>query len=174
MVELFAHYRNLIIFLHVIAAVVWVGGMIAIRFATHQSLAKIDDPKMRLERVSHTLKRLFAIVWPLVLVLLATAIVMAVGLGFREAAMDETGNVVDEYAMSLYSTVLIKEAIWFVMALNLGVMMWRRRQAQIALERGDVPRARDMLAPIARFMVPVNITLGVIAIFIGVVLRNAY
>lgn len=173
-IETFAHHRTLIVFLHVISAVIWVGGMIAIRFATHQSLAMIDDPKLRLERAAHTLKRLFGIVWPFVIVLIVTAVFMAVGLGFRAAALDASGNVIDEYAMSLYNTVHIKEAIWLVMAVNLGAMMFRRRKAEIALREGNIAVAKDMLGLIAQYMVPLNIALGVTAIFIGVVLRNAY
>ncbi len=173
-IETFADHRNLIIFLHVISAVVWVGGMIAIRFAAHQSLAHIADPKLRLERAAHILKRLFAIVTPFVVILVLSAIFMAVGLGFKAAALDASGNVIDEYAMSLYNTIHIKEAIWFVMALNLGAMMWRRGKAEKALKNGDLEEAKNILGVIARYMVPVNIALGVIAIFIGVVLRNAY
>jgi len=174
LIETFAHHRNLIIFLHIISAVIWVGGMIAIRFAAHQSLQMIEDPKIRLERAAHTLKRLFTIVWPFVLVLLSTAVLMAVGLGFRAAALDASGNVIDEYAMSLYNTVHIKEAIWLIMALNLAAMMFRRRKAEIALKEGNIGVAKDMLGLIAKYMVPVNIVLGITAIFIGVVLRNAY
>jgi len=174
LVQLFADYRLIIIFLHVISAVIWVGGMIAIRFAVHQSCAMIEDPKLRMERAVHTLKRLFTIVTPFAIVSIVTAVIMAVGLGFRAAAMDAMGNVIDDYAMSLYSTVHIKETIWMVMAINLGVMIYRRGQAQKALEDENMGRAKAMLTPIAQYMVPVNITLGVIAIFMGVVLRNAY
>lgn len=173
-IQTFADHRNLIIFLHVISAVIWVGGMIAIRFATHQSLAMIDNPKVRLERAAHTLKRLFGIVWPFVVILIVTAVFMAVGLGFRAAALDANGNVIDEYAMSLYNVVHIKEAIWMVMALNLGAMMFRRSKAEKALKMGNIDEAKKMLGLIARYMVPLNIILGIIAIFIGVVLRNAY
>jgi len=172
--QLFAEHRTVIVFLHVLSAVIWVGGMIAIRFATHQALGEISDPKLRLERAAHTLKRLFTIVWPFVLVLITTAVIMAVGLGFRAAAMDANGNVIDDYAMSLYNTVHLKEAIWMIMALNLGAMMFRRRKAEIALGEGNVTVAKEILGSIAKYMVPVNIVLGVIAIFIGVVLRNSY
>lgn len=174
LIETFAHHRTLIVFLHVISAVIWVGGMVAIRFAAHQSLAHISDPKLRLERAAHTLKRLFAIVSPFVLILISTAVLMAVGLGFRAAAVDAAGNVIDDYAMSLYNTVHIKEAIWLIMTLNLGAMMFRRRKAEIALREGNIAVAKNMLEMIAKYMVPVNIVLGVCAIFIGVVLRNAY
>jgi len=174
LVETFAHHRTLIVFLHVISAVIWVGGMIAIRFATHQSLALISDPKLRLERAAHTLKRLFTIVTPFVIILIITAVIMAVGLGFRAAAMDASGNVIDEYAMSIYNTVHIKEAIWLVMTINLAAMMFRRRRAERALEMGNLDEAKIILGLIAKYMVPVNIVLGITAIFIGVVLRNAY
>ena len=174
LVQLFTDYRLIIVFLHVISAVIWVGGMIAIRFAVHQSCAMITDPRIKMERAAHTLKRLFTIVTPFAVILIITAVIMAVGLGFRAAAMDAMGNVIDDYAMSLYSTVHIKETIWMVMAINLGVMIYRRDQAQKALADENMGRAKAMLTPIAQYMVPVNIALGVIAIFMGVVLRNAY
>lgn len=173
-IETFADHRTLIVFLHVLSAVVWVGGMIAVRFAAHQSLSMIADPKLRLERAAHTLKRLFSIVWPFVVILILTAIFMAVGLGFRAAALDASGNVIDDYAMSLYNTVHIKEAIWLVMALNLAAMMHRRTKAEKALKAGNIEEAKTMLALIAKYMVPVNIALGIAAIYLGVFLRGAH
>ncbi|HEX5329178.1 hypothetical protein, partial [Sulfuricurvum sp.] len=116
----------------------------------------------------------FSIVTPFVIILISTAVLMAVGLGFRAAAMDASGNVIDEYAMSIYNTIHIKEAIWLVMSVNLAAMMFRRRRAEMALKEGNLEEAKEMLALIAKYMVPVNIVLGVTAIFIGVVLRNAY
>ncbi len=174
LVQLFADYRLTIIFLHVISAVIWVGGMIVIRFAVHQSCAMIIDPKIKMERAAHTLKRLFTIVTPFAIILIITAVIMAVGLGFRAAALDVMGNVIDDYAMSLYQTVHIKEAIWMIMAINLGVMIYRRGQAQKALLNENLERAKEMLTPIAQYLVPLNIVLGIIAIFMGVVLRNSY
>lgn len=174
LIETFAHHRTLIVFLHVISAVIWVGGMIAVRFAAHQSLALISDPRLRLERSAYTLKRLFIIVTPFVITLILTAVIMAVGLGFRAAAMDATGTVIDEYAMSVYNTVHIKEAIWLVMTLNFGAMIFRRKKAEKALKAGNIEEAKELLGLIAKYMVPVNIALGVIAIYIGVFLRGAY
>jgi len=42
MAEFFAEFKVYIIFLHVISAVIWVGGMVAIRFAAHQSFMQIE------------------------------------------------------------------------------------------------------------------------------------
>ena len=172
--EFFANYHTQIIFLHVISAVVWVGGMIAMKFAAHNSFMSIESPLHRLERISHALKRLFYIVSPFVIILIITAILMAVGLGFREAAVDANHNVIDAYAMKLYNTVHLKEGIWVVMSTNLAAMMYLRAKADKLLIKGDATGAKAKLSLIGKYMVPLNITLGVIAIYLGVFLRNAY
>ena len=174
MIELFADYRTQIVFLHVISAVIWVGGMVAMRFAAHQSFMQIESPLHRLERISQSLKRLFTIVAPFVIVLIITAVIMAVGLGFRSAAVDADGNVIDAYAMEIYNLVHLKEVIWMIMATNLTAMILRRNKAQKLLNKGDAAGAKKALELIGKYMVPVNIVLGVIAIYLGVVLRNAY
>ncbi|MBA1437704.1 MAG: hypothetical protein FAF05_01730 [Epsilonproteobacteria bacterium] len=173
MIQLFAEHRTLIVFLHVMSAVVWVGGMIAIRFAAHHSFAELE-PAQRLPRTAHALKRLFAIVSPLVIILIITAVIMAVGLGFRAAAVDANGNVIDDYAMYIYNLVHLKEVLWMVMAVNLFAMILRRNKAQRLLESGDMEGAKKALGLIGKYMVPLNIILGIGAIFLGVALRNAY
>jgi uncharacterized membrane protein len=170
----FADYRTQIIFLHVISAVVWVGGMVAMRFAAHNSFMHIESPLHRLERISHALKRLFYIVSPFVIVLIVTAVIMAVGLAFRDAAVDANHNVIDEYAMMLYNLVHIKEVIWMIMATNLTFMMVFRSKADKLLTKGDSAGAKAKLSLIGKYMVPLNIALGTIAIYLGVYLRNAY
>jgi uncharacterized membrane protein len=172
--EIFADYRTQIIFLHVISAVVWVGGMVAMRFAAHNSFAEIESPLHRLERVAHALKRLFWIVTPFVIVLIVTAVIMAVGLGFREAAVDANHNVIDEGAMVLYNLIHIKEAIWMIMGANLALMMFLRNKAEKFLKIGDTLGAKSKLGLIGKYMVPLNIVLGIIAIYLGVFLRSAY
>ncbi len=172
--EIFADYRVQIIFLHVISAVIWVGGMVAMRFAAHNSFAEIESPLHRLERVSHALKRLFWIVTPFVVILIITAVIMAVGLGFREAAVDANHNVIDENAFFLYNLIHAKEAIWMIMAGNLALMMFLRSKAEKLLIKGDATGAKAKLGLIGKYMVPLNIILGIVAIYIGVFLRSSY
>ncbi|ADN09929.1 hypothetical protein [Sulfurimonas autotrophica] len=174
MIELFADYRTQIVFLHVVSAVVWVGGMVAMKFAAHASFMQIESPMHRLERISQALKRLFMIVSPFVIILIITAIIMAVGLGFRAAAVDANGNVIDTYAMHIYNLVHTKEAIWMLMSTNLGMMILRRNKADKLLQKGDTTGAKKALELIGKYMVPVNIVLGIVAIYLGVTLRNAY
>jgi uncharacterized membrane protein len=158
MAEFFAEYKTIIVFLHVISAVVWVGGMIAMRFAAHYSFMEIESPGKRLERIAHALKNLFAIVLPFVFMLLITAVLMIKGYALSQSTLGTFAHA--------------KEAIWVVMALNLFAMMYRRSKAQKAIENGEFVVAKDQLGLIGKVMVPVNITLGVVAIFLGTYLSN--
>jgi len=173
MVAFFWEYSTLIVFVHVLSAVVWVGGMIAMRFAAHQSFMELEPP-VRLARSAQALKRLFAIVTPFVILLIVTAVLMAIGWGFRAAAVDANGNVIDDAAFATYQLVHVKEAIWLLMALNLGAMILRRNKAQKRIDAGDFAGARPLLELIGKYMVPVNIALGVIAIYLGVTLRYSH
>ncbi|WP_345970611.1 hypothetical protein WCX72_02050 [Sulfurimonas sp. HSL1-6] len=173
MVTFFWEYSTLIVFLHVLSAVVWVGGMIAMRFAAHNAFMELEPP-VRLARTAHALKRLFAIVSPFVVILIITAVLMAVGWGFRAASVDANGNVIDEAAFATYQLVHVKEAIWLIMALNLGAMILRRNKAQKKIDAGDFAAAKGLLGLIGKYMVPLNIILGVIAIYLGVTLRYSH
>ncbi|NQY94156.1 MAG: hypothetical protein HRT43_08340, partial [Campylobacteraceae bacterium] len=64
MKELFLQAPALIVFLHVLSAVVWIGGMIAIRFAIHYSMQNIQEPQIKLGRTLENLQRFFNIVLP--------------------------------------------------------------------------------------------------------------
>lgn len=159
MQELFLENKTIIVFLHVISAVVWVGGMIAMRFAAHQSFMEIESPAKRLERIAHALKRLFSIVLPFVIVLLITAIFMIKGYGLSQS----------EFSMLAHA----KEGIWSVMFLNLLAMMYRRNKAEKMLDSSDFLGAKNQLGLIGKVMVPLNITLGIIAIFLGTYLSSS-
>ena len=168
---LFANYKDEIIFLHVISAVVWVGGMIALRYAAHQSIQQLQSPLDKLQRTAYALKRLFIIVAPFIVIILLTAIIMAVGFGFRSAAIGPEGNVINSYAMHIYKIVHVKESIWTIMTLNYLYMVFRRNKAQKLIDNGDLIAAKAALAPIGAYLVPINIALGIIAVYLGVVLQ---
>jgi len=155
--EFVMEYRLELIFLHVIAAVVWVGGMIAMRFAAHQAFLELSQPMERLPIVSKALKRLFLLVMPFVLILAATGAVLTIGYGIKHT--------------DFHYLTHIKEGIWTIMFINLVAMMIRRSKADKAMAMGDYKKAGELLGLIGRFMVPVNITLGIAAIVVGVMLR---
>ena len=158
MVDFFNNYSSIIVFLHVISAVVWVGGMIAIRFAVHYSMQNIEEPKIKLERTLENLKRFFSLVIPAILTLLITAIIMIIGSGFKEN--------------TLYSLVIVKELIWSLMTVIFIIIYIKRNKAQKSFLNEDMNTTKNNLIPIANYFIPINILLGIVAIFIGVLLRG--
>jgi uncharacterized membrane protein len=158
LLDFFKDYLSIIVFLHVISAVIWVGGMIAIRFAVHYSMQNIEEPKIKLARTLENLKRFFSMVIPAILTLLITAIIMIITLGFKET--------------ELYSVVIIKEIIWSIMTFIFVTIYIKRNKAQKAFDSGDFASAKNNLLPIATYFIPINIVLGLIAIFLGVTLRG--
>lgn len=158
MSELFDNYSSIIVFLHVISAVLWVGGMLAIRFAVHYSMQDITDPKIKLGRTLESLRRFFNMVIPAIILLLLTAIIMIIALGFK--------------GTPLYSVVIAKEVIWTIMTLVFITIYIKRNKAAKAFESGNLPAAKQQLEPIAKYFIPLNIILGIIAIFLGVTLRG--
>ena len=158
MTDFFKSYSSIIVFLHVISAVIWVGGMIAIRFAVHYSIQNIEDPKIKLARILEFLKRFFSMVIPAILTLLITAIIMIIALGFK--------------GTELYSIVIAKEIIWTIMTVIFITIYIKRNKAQKAFDSSDFASAKNNLLPIATYFIPINIVLGLIAIFLGVTLRG--
>jgi len=82
--------------------------------------------------------------------------------------------VIDETAYYVYNLVHVKEAIWMVMAVNYGYMVWRLLKAKKHLAAADLPAAKAMLGMIGKYLVPLNIVLGLVAIYLGVVLRYSH
>ena len=158
MTEIFNTFSTEIIFLHVISAIIWVGGMIVIRFGVHYSMMEVEDPKIKLGRTLETLRRFFTMVIPSIILLLLTAIIMIIALGFK--------------GTELYSTVIIKETIWVIMVVIFSMIYIKRNKAQKLFDEGNLPAAKAMLAPLPQWMIPANIILGLVALYFGITLRG--
>lgn len=158
MSELFNNFSTLIIFLHVISAIVWIGGMIVIRFAVHYSMQNIEEPKIRLGRTLENLKRFFYMVIPSIITLLITAIILILALDFKDT--------------ELYKFVIAKEIIWFIMTLIFIIIYIKRDKAQKAFNVGDFLSTKNQLNPLAKYLIPTNIFLGIVAVILGITLRG--
>ena len=158
MKELFLQAPALIVFLHVLSAVVWIGGMIAIRFAIHYSMQNIQEPQIKLGRTLENLQRFFNIVLPFIALLLITALILIFALEFKDTPLNKF--------------VHMKESIWIVMTLIFITVYIKRNKAQNAFDQKDYKEAKKQLEPIAKIYIPLNIFLGVVAIYLGVVLRG--
>jgi len=156
LVQLFGTYSHTIIFIHVLSAIIWVGGMIAIRLAVHPALMSISDTKLRLKKLLAITGRFFNIVIPFITLLFITAIIMAMGMKFNE---------------TIYMTH-IKEGIWTVMTINFIAMYIIRVKAQNFFDNNRLADAKLTLVIIPKVLLPINIVLGIVAIWLGVSLRG--
>jgi uncharacterized membrane protein len=147
-----ARLAVLALIVHILAAVVWVGGM----FFAHQVLrpaAAALDPALRLPLWSRVFDRFFAWVIAAIVLLLASGYAMVFGLygGFR--------------ALPFYINLM--QALGIVMMLlffHLYFAPWRRFRAAVA--RQDWAEGGRQLGQI-RTIVTINLILGLVVIAIG-------
>ncbi len=172
LIEIFGTYAHIIIFLHVISAIVWIGGMIAIRLAVHPNLQRIEDNRLKLGKTLDIMGNFFNIVIPFIIIIIVTATIMAVGLGFRANAVDEKLNVINELGVYLYNIVHIKETIWLIMTINFIYIYIKRVKAKKLFDLGELKKAKESVALIPNVLLPLNIILGIVALWLGITLRG--
>ena len=174
MTDLFANNGQLIVFIHVLSAIIWVGGMIAMRVAVHPVVSRggvtaeqmlqsdvmvaMLEPKQRLGITLQSMGRLFNLVMPFIIFLFATGLIMAIATGGHKGA--------------LKTLFLSKEIIWTIMAVNYGYMYFRRASAWKLFEVGKAPEAKAKMKWMANVLLPLNIVLGLVALWMGVSLRG--
>lgn len=174
MTELFSNYGHLIVFLHVLSAFIWVGGMIAIRIAVHPVIQRggvtgaqmlqndvMDSmlkPKQRLGITLQITGRLFNLVMLFIAILFVTGLMMAIATGGHHG--------------DLKSLFISKEILWTIMAVNFIYMYVKRAKAWKLFSNGDVTLAKAQMSFIPNLLLPINIVLGVIALWLGVSLRG--
>ena len=155
LVELFGTYAHSIVFLHVISAIIWIGGMIAIRVAVHPNLQLIEDTKTKLSRTLAIMGSFFNIVIPFIIILLITALIMSLG-----------------HPVENKMFIHIKETIWMIMVINFTWMYLKRKKAQTFFDKNRLADAKLTLILIPKVLLPINITLGIVALWLGVTLRG--
>jgi uncharacterized membrane protein len=153
MEEIVVEYGSLIVFLHIISAVIWVGGMIAVRVAVHPAMQMIATPEVRISRSLNITKNLFYLVIPFILILVITGIFLVLAM--------HRGDPLSH----------IKEGIWLMMFINFVAMFIRRGKAEEFSRKGQVAEAKKIADLITKYMIPTNIILGIIAIYVGAMLR---
>jgi uncharacterized membrane protein len=174
MTELFNNYGHLLVFLHVLSAFIWVGGMIAIRVAVHPVISRggvtaagmlqndvMDSmlkPKQRLGITLQITGRLFNLVIPFIVILFATGLIMAIATGGHHG--------------DLKSLFLSKEILWTIMTVNYIYMYSKRAKAWKLFSQGEVALAKAQMSLIPNLLLPINIVLGIVALWLGVSLRG--
>jgi uncharacterized membrane protein len=142
-----------LIALHLLAAVIWVGGMFFAYMALRPAAASLLEPPLRLPLWSQTFKRFFLWVWIAVALLPITGYVMVFGffggmsgLGLHIHVMQGLG--------------------WIMIALYLHVYFAPYRRMNQAIAAQDWKEAGRRLGQI-RKIVATNLTLGILVVVIA-------
>ena len=138
--------------LHILAAVIWVGGMFFVMMAFRPAAGTLEPP-LRLPLIRIALTNFFRWVWVSIVVLIATGYWMILG------PMGGFGGVgLHVHVMQGLAWVMV------LLYLHLYVVPWRRLCA--ALDADDLPTAAMNLAQI-RMIVWTNMTLGLANAAVG-------
>lgn len=144
---------SLAIALHVLAAVIWVGGMFYAYMAMRPAVAQVVNASQRGMLWCHTLSRFFRWVWAAIVLLLITGYWMTfnyfggmAGAGWHIHAMQGLGLL--------------------MMLLFLHVYFAPYRRLKQAVEKGDEPESQRRVGQI-RLLVGINLVLGLIVVAIG-------
>jgi len=138
--------------LHILGAVVWVGGMF-LAYVVLRPAADPLEPPVRLALWRRVLERFFPWVWASIVALLAS------GYGMLFLALGGFGGAgVHVHVMNLIGLIMM------ALFLHLYFAPWRRMRR--ALEAGDNAAAAQQLGQI-RTIVAINLGLGLITSVIG-------
>ena len=158
MISFFNDNITIIVFLHVLSAVIWVGGMISIRFIVHYAIGQMQDQSIKLSIILTVLNRFFKVVWILLVILIVTAVLMIIGFGFK--------------GTDLASISHIKEGIYTLMVFIFIIAVLKRRKAQVLFNQNDLEKCKNNLLLISTYLIPLNIILGIVSIYLGITLRG--
>lgn len=135
-------------FLHLAAAIVWLGGVAFMLFSLRPAAAELLAPPQRLPLIAQVLHRFFTGVWLAVAILLITGLVMLLGVGMKNAPVG-----------------------WHLM-LGIGMLMFALfghlyfgpfRRLKLAVSASDWPEGGRRVGQIAKLAMA-NLVLGALAI----------
>jgi uncharacterized membrane protein len=157
----------LMVFLHVLAVVIWVGGMFLMHFAVRPVAVAQLPPAQRLPLLAEILSRFFGWVTIAVLLVLATGVAMIFGIGAAAGAAEAGKSAFGEGMRLAHVSVHLMFAIGLVMSLVFAfirlVPFVRLRSALAAQRLPDAAARLDVI----RRLVAVNLALGVLTIAVA-------
>lgn len=138
----------LAISLHLLFAVIWVGGMFFAYMALRPVAAEILEPPIRLELWSRTFAKFFAWVWACVILIPATGYWMIM----------QTWGDLQSVGIDLKLMHILG---WVMILIFMFVFFVPYKNMKQAVAQSDIKKAADALALI-RKLVALNLTLGLV------------
>jgi uncharacterized membrane protein len=144
---------SLAIALHVLSAVIWVGGMFYAYLAMRPAVAQVVDPAQRGALWCHTLSRFFRWVWLAIVTLLVTGYWMV--FSYFGGMADAGWHIHAMQGLGLLMMLLFLH-VWFA----------PYRRLKQAVDKSDREEAQRRVGQI-RLFVGINLILGLVVVVIG-------
>lgn len=159
-IGIFGNYYRIVIFLHVLSAIFLVGSLFVITFFLSPALDKIENLKTRYGTYLTFFNYYFCFVIVVMMVIIVVSVLMNVGLSLKYG--DPT----------IYIIVHIKEAIWTFLVINFMYMYSKYKKAKKAFEQELMVEVHENLLLIVKYLVPLKLFLGVLAVYFGIIARG--
>lgn len=160
MSEFYHNYANIILPLHIISAVIWVGAMIGYVMSSFPAIKQIPNEKLMVRTSIRTLRRLSQLIIVVSIILGITGVMIAIGASYGDK---------DPLLAAIINT---KEALWIFMFLNTMVIFYKVLQSKKRCLDSDAAGAKDNIRLISNYLIMVNIFLGLTAAYFGMMLRS--
>lgn len=142
------------------SAVIWIGAMVGYLLSTYPSIKQIPNEKLMIRTSLRTLRRLFNLILIVSIILVTTGVVIAMGASY-----------VDQDPL-LSAIINTKEALWIFMFFNTIFSFYKILQAKKSCLASDSGAAKDNVRLISHYLIVINIFLGGIAAYFGMMLRS--
>ena len=144
-------FGTLLLFIHIFAAGFWIFGMITIRCIVHPHIQTRPTPQ-KIEKSLAILGTFLPKVIVAIFLLILTGVILSSP--FKGTPMAGLTHA--------------KEGIWTVMTIIYSIAFFRFRRAKTLCEEGNYEESSSLLKGIASSLIPMNLVLGLLAIFFGV------
>lgn len=142
------------------SAVIWVGGMVGFIISSYPAIKQIPNEKLMVRTSIRTLKKLLGLFLIVSISLLISGFIISIGASYNEK---------DPVLSTIIGT---KEILWLFMFINITYAYFKTLQAKKRCLDSDSTGAGDNIRLISNYLLMINIFLGVIASYFGLMLRG--
>jgi uncharacterized membrane protein len=158
--EFYHEFASIILPLHIVSAIVLIGSMIGYVWASYPAMKQIPNEKLMIRTGLRTLRRLLNLSFIVSVILVVTGIIIAIGANYADK---------DPLLATIIST---KEALWIFMFFNTIFSFYKILQSKKECLASNSGAAKDNVRLVSNYLIVINIFLGLIASYFGMMLRN--
>ncbi len=160
MIEFFYSYPQIVLFIHIVCAVVWIGSAVGFVVASYPAVNQIPNEKLMVRTSIRTLKRLYELNIFLSIVIGVTGFIISVAVSY--SGKDP-----------LLETILdTKKILWVFMFITILSIYYRVLTAKRKCLSNNPSGAKDNIRLISNYLIVINIFLGLVASYFGMMLRS--